>query len=166
MVDNDTTARTITVPAQEIAVVAGAATAWSVPPNLWAGYVQEARKTLRSPATTTFSGNLYYRVHVTATGAAQSLIWPSDDALSSVDAASAPRLGILPLPPVATPPRLPTPRPSPLPGGWSRAPTAWAEAIGWCWANLAATDPSRAYLDAIFGHRTFLAADTPTAGSC
>ena len=163
-VDDDGTARAIAVPAQDIAVVAGASTPWLVPAALWAGYVQEARKTLRSPATTTFSGNLYYRVRVTAPGAAQATIWPADDDLGGADAANAPHIGVLALSPPGATAAVPDAAAVAAAGGWSGAPTAWADAIEWCWANLPATEASRVALDTIFGHHVYLAADTATRG--
>jgi hypothetical protein len=160
--DDDGTARQVSVAAQSISHAPGTTT-WSPAPDLWAAYVQEARKTLHLPATTTFSGNLYYRARLTAVGSAQATMWPSDDVLNSPDASAAPHLGILALNANAGP-SVPDATALAAAGGVEGAPTLWSDAIGWLWSHLPESDSSRISLAATFGHPVFGGAGNAARG--
>lgn len=163
-VDDDGAARSIAISAQAVPLQGGHTT-WVVPADLWSGYLQEARKTLRTPATTSFSRNLYYRVRLTPTGATTATIWPTDDVLNTADPAAAPHLGILLLPTQAAAAAVPDPAAVAAAGGTDDAASRWSDAILYCWNNLPSDDSSALTLASVFSHPVFKSCDTADRGA-
>jgi hypothetical protein len=155
--DANGAARQLSVPAQTIAVQGGVAT-WTMPADLWTGYVQEALETLAVPPATTFSANLYYRVRLTPAGRSDATIWPTDEVLTSTGASAAPRLGVLVVNVNPGPGAIPDPAALAQVGGVDGAPTLWSDTIAWYWANLPGVDDSRRSLAAMFAHPLFTGA--------
>ncbi len=159
--DNGSTT-TISIPAQQIQLVGNRAT-WSIPQLLWDAYVQESLKSLRSPATTAFSRNLYYRVRALAPGASQACLWPADGTLTGANSAAAPHIGILPI--SASPSTQIAPDQSAIAamGGIPAiAPTMWSDLLMLHWRHLPESDANRQVLVHIFGHPTYQAANLAT----
>jgi hypothetical protein len=159
-VDDDGSPRAVAVPAASIQLAGNRAT-WTMPASLWAAYAQEALKSLRSPPSTTFSCNLYYRIRVTPAGASTSTIWPSDDVLSGDNAAAAPRVGILVLDSKPSALAVPDPEAVAAIGGTASDPTRWSDAVTWCWATLPESDDARRSLEGVFDHTAFKGAAPP-----
>ena len=156
----------VNVPVQTIQLQQGSAL-WTMPAALWEAYQEEALKTLRTPSATTFARNLYFRVRVTAPGASAATVWPSDDALKSVSAALAPRIGLLPM--SANPSSQVIPdeaalqaMPGLTPLFPTVMPTFWADILRRHWRQLPETDPARRALVEIFAHQTFRTAAVQT----
>lgn len=158
--NDDGSARAISVPAQTIAL-SGNRASWTIPTALWEGYVEESFKTMRTPRTTTFALNLYYRVRLTPPGASSATIWPSD-AEVRIQASRAPHLSLL--------------RISAVPGSQVAPDMQAVQAMGqgavqrvvlptlllWFWNNRPESDPHRRALAAIFAHQNFRSADLST----
>jgi hypothetical protein len=151
----------VSVPAQPITLAGNRAT-WTMPAALWAGYLEESLKTLGSPPTTTFSGNLYYRVRLRPPGGATATIWPSDALLNGPTAAAAPHIGILRMSASAQSQVLPDDAAVNALGGVPGFPTLWSIVLRGIWQNLPETDPVRMSLAAVFAHQAFKAASPAT----
>ncbi len=158
--DNGST-RSISVPAQTIQLTNNRAT-WSMPQALWDGYMEETFKTLRTPPTTTFSRNIYYRVRATAAGASQARIWPSDSVLRGPNASAAVHIGILPISATPSSQVVPDNAAVRAMGGPVLLPTLWGDILTLMWRHLPENNPNRQALVRIFAHQAFTGADLPT----
>lgn len=159
--DNGST-RTVNIPAQTIQLTGNRAT-WTMPQALWDAYIEESLKTLRTPSTTTFSRNLYYRVRATAPGASQARVWPADSALTGPNAIAAPHIGILPISASPASQVMPDQAAVAAIGGIPvLAPTIWSDLLTAFWRNLPESDPNRQALVRIFAHQVFQNATLPT----
>ena len=159
--DDGGTSRTISIPAQNIQL-AGNRVTWGIPQPLWDAYVQESLKSLRTPPTTTFARNLYYRVRAQAPGAAQARIWPGDPVLTGSDSNAAPHIGILPVSATPSTQVLADQAAVNAMGGMLLWNTLWSDMLTALWRNLPESDPNRQALASIFAHDAFRAADLPT----
>jgi hypothetical protein len=159
--DDGGTSRSISIPAQTIQLSNNRAS-WSIPADLWDGYVQESLKTLRTPPSTTFARNLYYRVRATAPGAAQARIWPGDSVLTSKDSSAAPHIGILPISASPSSQVVPDQAAVAAMGGIILFPNLWGDSLLWLWHHLPESDLNRQALVRIFAHQDFQAASLAT----
>jgi len=149
--------RSVSVPAHTI-TLAGNRAVWVMPQDLWAGYLEESLKTLDSPPSTTFSGNLYYRVRLTPPGGATASIWPADAPLNGPNAASSPHIGILRMSATAQSQVVPDDAAVNGLGGVPLIPTLWSTVLRGIWQGSPETDPVRMSLAAVFAHPAFKAA--------
>lgn len=145
----------ISIPTQTITLTGNRAE-WAMPADLWAGYVEESLKRLAAggPATN-FSGNLYYRVRMTPTNAAQATIWPADAALTGSGAASAPHITILPMSASVASQVVPDDAAVSGLGGIPLIPNLYANLLRAIWTGAPETDPVRRSLQDVFAHPTF-----------
>lgn len=155
--------RTLSVPAQNIKVVGNQAQ-WSMPADLWDGFVGEHLATLTGAgAIGGFRGAVYYRVRFTAAGA-QTTVWPTDSAVAGFGQNS-PHIAILPTsssPAAQVPPDDAAVSAMPGPVG---AVTAWSAALRAVWRDLPESDPDRSSLARVFAHQTYRALPTPARAS-
>lgn len=159
--DNGST-RPINIPVQTIQLNGNRAT-WTIPQALWDAYVEESLKRLRTPATTTFSGNIYCRVRAIAPGASQAQIWPEDGVLRGANADKAPHIYILPISASPSSQVVPDQAAVAAMGGVPGiAPTLWSDLLSIYWRALPESDPNRQALVRIFAHPVFQSADLPT----
>jgi hypothetical protein len=163
-------ATNVNVPAQRITLDANRAT-WVMPKALWDAYVEESLKTLKSPPTSTFSRNLYYRVSVTPPGGSKAEIWPSDYVLGSLPAnapppgegsfidkaaaMAAPRIGILAMSATPASRVIPDTAAVQAMGGIPFAPKLWSTVLTAIWNTLPETDANRMSLATVFAHPEF-----------
>lgn len=144
----------LSVPAQTITLAANRAV-WAIPADLWAGYREESLKTLGGPTVTTFSSNLYYRVRVTAPGAAQATIWPPDAVLQAPNAASAPHIGVLRMSASVASQVPPDTAAINAMGGLPWAPSLWGGVLTSLYRSAPDTDPLKQSLMAVFAHPVY-----------
>lgn len=147
----------VNIPPQTIQLNGNRAT-WAMPAALWEAYREETLKALRTPPTSTFSRNLYYRVRVTPAGSSSAHIWPPDAVLTGANRSAAPHIGILPI--SATPASQVVPDTAAIQamGGIPGiAPTIWSDLLNVLWNLLPQTDPSRQALVALFAHQVYQA---------
>jgi hypothetical protein len=159
--DDGGSSRSISIPAQTIQLASNRAS-WSIPADLWDAYVQESLKTLRTPPSTTFARNLYYRVRATPPGAAQARIWPGDSVLTSKDSNAAPHIGVLPISASPSSQVIPDQDAVAAMGGILLFPNLWGDSLMWLWRHLPETDLNRQALARIFAHQDFQGADLST----
>jgi subtilisin family serine protease len=148
----DGSTRNVNVPASRPSLT-GNRLSWVMPQALWEGYREEAAKSLRSPPTSTFSRNLYYRVRVTPTGAAEAIVWPADAAIQGNP--NAPRLGLLRTADIPSPRTIPDPAAVAAMGGIPGHPETWGNLLSQLWTDLPETDADRQALARVFAHAAF-----------
>jgi len=158
--NDDGSNRNISAPAQNIQLVDNRVT-WTMPQALWDGYLQESLKSLSTPARTTFSGNIYYRVRATAPGG-QTRVWPSSDLLRGTNASAAPHIGVLTISATPSSQVIPDQAAVQAMGGIPFSPTFWGDLLLRLWRSLPESNADRTALAAIFAHEAFRNAGVAT----